>query len=87
MHAGVDPPTDRAREEAEGVEVFGEVPDLESIVRAREEAQGIEVFDDPDAAVPADAVRNGAPGEDSLAGGLIETGLGVDEEQGPPPDE
>lgn len=70
----------RAEEEAEGVTVFGSPPSVAGVVTERGEAQGIAVFEDPDATVPRTALRNGAPGEETLDAdrlGLDET-LGED---------
>lgn len=64
----IDPRTIRAREEAEGVEVFEETPRIAILVQEREEAQGVESFVTPEATLSPEAVREGRPGEEILSG-------------------
>lgn len=66
-----DPALERAREEAEGVEVFEEPSAEEALLQEREEAQGIELFVDPDAVIPATALREGSPEHEALVGDQV----------------
>ena len=68
MERRLDPHAARSAEAAEGTEVFGEQPDVGLVQREHEEAQGVEVFVTPDAVVPAEALREGAPGHEILSG-------------------
>lgn len=52
--------------------------DDEVLVVEREEAEGVELFADPDAVVPATALKEGSPGDETLEGDG--TGLVPDEE-------
>jgi putative phosphoribosyl transferase len=76
-----DPHMEHAREEAEGVDVFGDPAPGGFLERAREEAQGIEVFADPDATLPADALREGSPDEETFTGDNLELGPEAEEER------
>lgn len=76
-----DPYLEHAREEAQGMDVFGDPAPGGFLERAREEAQGIEVFADPDAALPASALREGSPGEETLTGDNLELGPESEEER------
>jgi hypothetical protein len=63
-----DPFLEHAREEAEGTELL-ESPDRDALLeKEREEAQGVEVFEDPDAIIPGTALKEGAPGHETLTG-------------------
>jgi len=57
-----DPSMERAREEAQGTEVF-EDPLGRSLQVEREQAQGVDVFADPDATVHVKALTEGSPGQ------------------------
>lgn len=62
---------ERAREEAEGVEIH-ENPVLgRALEREREEAEGVEVFENPDATIPSATVVEGGPGEEFLSGDAL----------------
>ncbi len=63
-----DPSIDRAREEADGQEVFGAGDGPAAALRQAEDAQGIEAFEDPDTAVPRSALVEGTEGEETLTG-------------------
>lgn len=63
-----DPHIGRAVEEAEGIEVFEQVPSLGTDLREYEEAQGTASFVSPDSVVPPFALREGEPGNESLSG-------------------
>lgn len=76
-----DPYLEHAREEAEGIDVFGDPALGGFLQRAREEAQGIEVFTDPDATLPAAALREGVPGEETFTGDNLELGPEGEEER------
>ncbi len=52
--------------------------DDEALVVEREEAEGVELFVDPDAVVPATALKEGSPGDEALEADRV--GLGLDEE-------
>lgn len=66
-HDRHDPRLDRAREEAAGVEVFDDTTDAPaSVLREAEDAQGVESFADPDSMLPAEAITEGPPGDESL---------------------
>ena len=79
----VDPLLIRRIEDAEGIEVFEEQPTVAAVLRQHEEAQGTEVFGNPDAVVPADAVRGGAPGQQELSGDSAEAWPDETAEYGP----
>lgn len=57
-----------ASPETEGFDPFLE--------EAREAAEGVELFDNPDAAIPEEVLREGAPGHETLTGESV--GLGRD---------
>ncbi len=76
-----DPYMEHAREEAEGIDVFGDPAPGGFLERAREEAQGIEVFADPDATLPAAALREGTPGEETFTADNLELGPDGEEER------
>lgn len=61
-----DPALERAVEDVEGFEEIERAGDG-ALEREREDAQGVEVFEDPDATVPASALAEGAPGEQTLS--------------------
>lgn len=65
-----DPSLERAREEAEGTDVF-EGPGGGSLEREREDAQGIEVFTDPDVTIRRSALVEGSPGHETLTGDAV----------------
>jgi hypothetical protein len=65
-----DPALERAVEEAEGIEAIERTGDG-ALEREREDAQGIEVFEDPDATIPATALAEGAPGEQTFSGDAV----------------
>lgn len=50
------------------VEPSEDLFDDEVLVVEREEAEGVELFDDPDAVVPASALKEGSPGDETLQG-------------------
>lgn len=62
---------ERAREDAEGVEVHDNQFRGRSLEREREEAEGVEVFENPDATIPPAAVTEGRPGEEFLSGDML----------------
>ena len=59
---------ERAREDAEGVELFESASNGGSLVSQREEAEGVEVFAVPDAVLSPEARAEGAPGHETLTG-------------------
>lgn len=59
---------ERAREDAEGVEIHEDSVGGRALEREREEAEGVEVFENPDATIPTPAVTEGKPGEEYLSG-------------------
>lgn len=63
---------ERAREDAEGVEVHENPVGDRALEREREEAEGVEVFENPDATIPTAAVIEGSPGEEYLSGGDLD---------------
>ncbi|MEX0796779.1 MAG: hypothetical protein WD274_08800 [Acidimicrobiia bacterium] len=63
---------ERAREDAEGVEVHDTQGTGGALEREREEAEGVEVFENPDATIPPAAVKEGGPGEEFLSGDLLD---------------
>jgi putative phosphoribosyl transferase len=63
-----DPSLGRAREEAQGLELYEDPLRYRSRLVEREGAQGVEVFADPDAAVPATVSVEGSPGHETLTG-------------------
>jgi putative phosphoribosyl transferase len=73
-----DPFLERAREEAQGTELY-EDPFGRSLQVEREQAQGVDVFVDPDAIVPVKALTEGSPGHEALTGDQVE--LRRDEEE------
>lgn len=58
------------------VEPSEDLFDDEVLVVEREEAEGVELFADPDAVVPATALKEGSPGDETLQG----DGASLDEE-------
>jgi hypothetical protein len=75
-----DPLLERAREEAQGTELY-EDPLGRSLQVEREQAQGVDVFADPDAIVPAKALTEGSPGHESLTGDQVESRRDEEEEE------
>ncbi len=75
-----DPSMGRAREEAQGTEVF-EDPLGRSLQVEREQAQGVDVFADPDAIVPVKALTEGSPGHEALTGDQVESRRDEEEER------
>ena len=71
-----DPIWEKAREEAQGTEVYEDAIPGGSLEAEREEAQGVEVFSDPDATLPAGALQDGSPGHETFTGDDL--GLGSD---------
>lgn len=70
---------ERAREDAEGVEIHDNRDGGRALEREREEAEGVEVFENPYATVPPAAVTEGRPGEEFLSGDML-----VDEDEEDP---
>lgn len=62
---------ERAREDAEGVEIHDNRSGGRALEREREEAEGVEVFENPDATIPPEAVRDGGAGEEFLSGDML----------------
>ena len=62
---------ERAREDAEGVEIHDNEGRGRALEREREEAEGVEVFENPDATIPPAAVTEGGPGEEFLSGAML----------------
>jgi hypothetical protein len=75
-----DPLLERAREEAQGTELY-EDPLGRSLQVEQEQAQGVDVFTDPDATVPAKALTEGSPGHESLTGDQVESRRDEEEER------
>jgi pimeloyl-ACP methyl ester carboxylesterase len=75
-----DPLLERAREEAQGPELY-EDPLGRSLQVEQEQAQGVDVFTDPDATVPAKALTEGSPGHESLTGDQVESRRDEEEER------
>lgn len=74
-----DPSLEHAREGAEGTELL-ESPDGDALLeKEREEAQGVEVFEDPDTIIPRTALKEGAPGHETLTGDSV--GLGREDDE------
>lgn len=63
---------ERAREDAEGVEVHENPIGSRALEREREEAEGVEVFENPDATIPTTALAEGATGEEFLSGDVLD---------------
>lgn len=61
---------ERAREDAEGVEIHDN-QHRSALEREREEAEGVEVFENPDATISPAAVTEGGPGEEFLRGDML----------------
>jgi hypothetical protein len=70
---------ERAREEADGVEVYSWPSEGETILHEREEDQGVELFADPDAVIPATALREGSPGRESFDGEWVASDQDADD--------
>ena len=82
-----DPLIEHAKEEAEGTELL-ESRDRDALLeREREEAQGVEVFEDPEATVPGTALKEGAPGHETLTGNSAGLGREDDEDLAEPEEE
>lgn len=62
---------ERAREDAEGIEIHENPIGDRALEREREEAEGVEVFENPDATIPPAVVTEGAPGEEFLSGDVL----------------
>lgn len=62
---------ERAREDAEGVEVHDNHGPGRALEREREEAEGVEIFENPDATISPAAVAEGGPGEEFLSGDML----------------
>lgn len=62
---------ERAREDAEGVEIHGDSSADRALEREREGAEGVEVFENPDATIPPSALKEGDDGEEMLSGDLF----------------
>lgn len=76
-----DPFIERAREEAQGVEVQSQPSGGAGLEQAREEAQGVEVFEDPDATVPAEILKEGSPGHEAFTEVALGNRTDEDEER------
>jgi hypothetical protein len=79
--SGRDPVPDRGEEEAEGAELSESLHLGALQEKEREEAQGVEVFEDPDATLPASALREGSPGYEILTGDAVGLGREDDEDR------
>lgn len=77
--SGRDPFLEHAEEEAEGTELVEPLHHGASLEQEREEAQGVEVFEDPDATLPASALKEGSPGHETLTGDAV--GLGTEDDE------
>lgn len=76
-----DPFLEHAEEEAEGTELLKPLHHGAFLEQEREEAQGVEVFKDPDATLPASALKEGSPGHEILTGDAVGLGREDDEER------
>jgi hypothetical protein len=72
--SGRHPFLDRAKEEGEGTELMELLHHGAFLEQEREGAQGVEVIEDPDATLPASALKGGSPGHEILTGDAV--GLG-----------
>jgi hypothetical protein len=79
--SGRDPFLEHAEEEAEGTELVEPRRHGASLEQEREEAQGVEVFEDPDATLPASALKEGSPGHETLTGDAVGLGREDDEDR------
>lgn len=77
-----DPLLERAREQASGSTFYSDPFADEVMLAAREEAEGVELFADPDEAIPAGALKEGAPGHETLVADQIGLGPNAGEEEG-----
>lgn len=64
---------ERATEDAEGIEPLEPRDQDGLLAREREEAEGIDVFENPDATLPVESLREGAPDQ----GVLTADGVGL----------
>lgn len=78
---GRDPFLVHAEEGAEGTELVEPLRHGASREQEREEAQGVEVFEDPDATQSAPALKEGAPGHETLTGNAVGLGRKDDEDR------
>ncbi len=62
---------ERAREDAEGVDIHDSQNPSRALEREREEAEGVEVFENPDATISLAVVTEGGPGEEFLSEGML----------------
>ena len=74
-----DPLVERAREEADGLELFEDPFADRAVLAEREEAQGVELFADPDAVVPARALQEDTDGHETLV--AEQAGLEPDDDE------
>jgi hypothetical protein len=79
--SGRDPFLEHAEEEAAGTELVEPRRHGASLEQEREEAQGVEVFEDPDATLPASALKEGSPGHETLTGDAVGLGREDDEDR------
>ena len=72
-----------ARRRREGVGSTAEPGDeeVEAELAAREEAEGVELFADPDAFIPARALREGSPGHEALVADEVGLSPGDEEDE------
>lgn len=57
---------ERATEDAEGIEPLEPRDHDGLLAREREEAEGVDVFENPDATLPVESLREGAPDHEVL---------------------
>lgn len=76
-----DPLLEHAEEEAEGTELVEPRRHGAFLEQEREEAQGVEVFEDPDATLPASALKEGSPGHEILSADAVGAGREEDEDR------
>lgn len=76
-----DPLLEHAEEEAEGTELVEPLHHGAFLEQEREEAQGVEVFEDPDATLPASALKEGSPGHEILSADAVGQGREEDEDR------
>lgn len=79
-----DPRLDRAREEAEGTEFFGDPFADMALEIEREEAEGVEIFADPYNVVLRLTLKEGSPGHETLTGEELTIGWEQEEDERSP---
>lgn len=82
MRTNHDPTLDRAMEDAADADAHdATTAAAASILREAEDAQGFETFVDPDSTLPAEFIKEGPPGEETLTAGDVVPDVSSEDEE------